>query len=242
MTNDALRGVSPPIAARLFVIVLAAMSEARSAPAEPSQAGTVPPVISDQAAAPAELTQGSQSSTALTPIRRGTDPQSAPGERTRPSSLTSTLALLGLVLGGAYVALNVLRRRQNVGAAQNQAIDLLASCRLDGQSTLHLVQIGRRVLAVGSTAAGASTLAVIEDPEEVAQLIAMSGDRGRKSESPANSSTGAAVPGGRDSRRAERAWTTSLFSGSAGALPAQNAGSEGLAPPPVGLDRKKRPA
>ena len=179
MTNDALRGVDPRIAARLFVVVLVSMTGVQATPAEPSQGESAPPVVSGHAAVPTELTPDLQSSTALTPIRRGTDPQAAPGERTRQSSLTSTLALLGLVLGGAYVALNMLRRRQNVGAAQTQAIDLLASCRLDGQSTLHLVHIGRRVLAVGSSAGGASTLAVIDDPEEVAQLIATSGDRAR---------------------------------------------------------------
>jgi hypothetical protein len=52
-----------------------------------------------------------------------------------------------------------------------EAIDVLASRRLDGQSTLHLVRIGRRVLAIGSAAGSLHTLAVLDDPEEIAGLM-----------------------------------------------------------------------
>lgn len=171
MTNDPLRTVSLHIAIRLFVVVLAVMAGNRSVQAEAGQQ-----VAIDLATVPIVSTQEAQQTPSLTPIRRATDPHVDSGERVRPSSLTSRLALLGLVLGGTYIALNMLRRRQNVRSAQTHAIDLLASRRLDGQSTLHLVHIGRRVLAVGSSAGGTRILAVIEDPEEIAQLISASGD------------------------------------------------------------------
>jgi hypothetical protein len=132
----------------------------------------------DGAPTPSVPFQNAEQGQTLTPIRRSTDPLTDLGERSRGPSLTSSLALLGLVLGGAYIALNLLRRRQNVRSAPAQAIDLLASRRLDGQSTLHLVRIGRRVLAVGSASGGTRTLAVIDDPEEIAQLVAVSAGAG----------------------------------------------------------------
>jgi len=215
------------------------MTGGRSVQADSSQ--PQPGQQVDRADAAATTHPASQTP-ALTPIRRGSDPQNAPGGRARPSSLASTLALLGLVLGGAYLALKMLRLRQKVGSAPTQAIDVLASRRLDGQSTLHLVRIGRRVLAVGSSAAGTRTLAVIEDVEEVAQLLSTSGHGGRDAGSPSNWSAGLAEPGGRGPRQAERRWTTGLFAGFAGASPSPNAGSQGSLPPPDSLGGTRGPA
>jgi hypothetical protein len=111
---------------------------------------------------------------ALTPIRREVDPTSPANERPRQPSLTSNLALLGLLLGGAYIALGWLRRRQGPAAVRPEAIELLASRRLDPHATLHLVRIGQRVLALSSAPGGSRTLAVIDDPEEIAALMSSS--------------------------------------------------------------------
>jgi flagellar biogenesis protein FliO len=202
MTDSRLRIVSSRIAIRLFVVALAVISGHQSVQADSPESQVKQPVVVDEAAAPLAPTQGAEQAQSLTPIRRATDPHADPGDRARKSSLTSSLALLGLVLGGAYITLNMLRRRQNDRSAQTQAIDLLASRRLDGQSTLHLVRIGRRVLAVGSSSGGTRTLAVIDDPEEIAQLISASSESGmghapagwrpfQRRNSPANEDTGA---------------------------------------------------
>jgi hypothetical protein len=76
------------------------------------------------------------------------------------------------VLASAYFVLLWLKRRQfGQQASPPAAIDVLASRRLDGHSTLHLVRIGRRVLAIGSSPTSLRTLAVVEDPEEIALLV-----------------------------------------------------------------------
>ncbi|MBL8849780.1 MAG: flagellar biosynthetic protein FliO [Planctomycetaceae bacterium] len=141
-------------------LAFAVIGEPEPASAEPA------PLIEMPAAEPvpgtADLTQ--------TPIRRNESEASA--GRARPGSMTGTLAVLGLVLGGAYVVLSLVRRRQTVQPASSDVIDVLASRRLDGQSTLHLVRIGSRVLAIGSAASSLRTLAVLDDPEEIAGLMA----------------------------------------------------------------------
>lgn len=109
-----------------------------------------------------------------TPIRRADSAGDELADRSSTPSLASSLAVLGLILGGVYVALNWLRRRQLADPLRGGAIELLASQRLDAQTTLHLVRIGPRVLALGSSPTGARTLAAIDDPEEIAVLVSAS--------------------------------------------------------------------
>lgn len=181
MTNVGRRRQTLRFAIRMLAVALIAVGNSQPGESAPPDGPTgqvvelgaaddrAPPVEADTVASPDETqAQG------LTPIRRtdGATPDS--GERRRPSSLTSSLAVLGLVLGGAYFALNWLRRRQDTRSVQAQPIDLLASRRLDAHATLHLVRIGRQVLAVGSSSGGTRTLAVIDDPEEIAVLVSSS--------------------------------------------------------------------
>lgn len=184
MIDQTARPSSPHAAIRVFVVALAVTGGQRSVPAASPGLQAEQQLITDQSSAPLAPTLNAERAQSLTPIRRVGDAHDNPGDRTRTSSLTSSLALMGLILGGAYIALNWMRRRQDVRSVQTQAIDLLSSRRLDGQSTLHLVRIGRRVLAVGSSSGGTRTLAVIEDAEEIAQLMSAAGDGGI-SESPA---------------------------------------------------------
>lgn len=107
-----------------------------------------------------------------TPIRRTEDPQSDGTNRRRLSSPASTLVTLGAILGATYFLLLWFKRRTpGQEATSSEAIDVLCSRQLDGHTTLHVVRIGRRVLAVGSTSGGARTLATIDDPEEIALLV-----------------------------------------------------------------------
>jgi flagellar biogenesis protein FliO len=121
-----------------------------------------PPVLpADPAASPARM-----------PIRRSGGEQETDFGPSPRSSPVATLAMLGMILGAAYVVLTWLKRRgPEARTTVPDAIDVLCSRRIDGQTTMHLVRIGRRVLALGSTATQVQTLAVIEDPEEVAALV-----------------------------------------------------------------------
>ena len=68
-----------------------------------------------------------------------------------------TLAVLGLVAAAALVARKVLRGSPLVAPAGG-AIELLGRRPLGGRQDLYLVAIGKRVLLVGSTKDGLTTL------------------------------------------------------------------------------------
>ena len=117
----------------------------------------------------------SRNSTAgKTPIRR----DSAPADNARPvrtglGSLWTTLGALAAVLIGVVAATRCLRRLTGRPGASlpSHAFDVVGSRRLDAQSSIHLVRIGRRIVAVGSSAAGVQPLTVINDPLEVEELL-----------------------------------------------------------------------
>lgn len=113
-----------------------------------------------------------QSARNKTPIRRTEDAQSDGTNRRRLSSPASTLVTLGAILGATYFVLLWFKRRApGQDTTSSEAIDILCTRQLDGHTTMHLVRIGRRVVAVGSTSGGARTLATIDDPEEIALLV-----------------------------------------------------------------------
>ncbi len=107
-------------------------------------------------------------------IRR--DP--AAGDDARPTrtginSPWTTLGAVAAVLIGAVAATRLLRRwiRDPGDGLASHGFDVLAGRRLDGQSSIHLVRIGRRIVAVGSSPAGVQPLTVIDDPLEVEELL-----------------------------------------------------------------------
>lgn len=125
---------------------------------------------------PAERRRAYDSVAERTPIRRQTADSAPEGgaARGRIGSPWTTLITLAAVLIGAALAARLLRRvvtGQSSGTSDS-ALDVLASRRLDAQSSIHLVRIGRRVVAVGSSPAGVHPLTEIDDPEEVALLLA----------------------------------------------------------------------
>jgi flagellar biogenesis protein FliO len=109
-----------------------------------------------------------------TPIRR--DPATGDAEsraRTGFRSPWTTLGTLAVMLIGVVVATRVLRRwtRDTGEGATSHRFDVLAGRRLNAQSSVHLVRIGRRILAVASSPAGVQPLTVIDDPLEVEELL-----------------------------------------------------------------------
>jgi flagellar biogenesis protein FliO len=116
-----------------------------------------------------------------TPIRRdgaGLAPDRGGGaNKRRISSPWTTLLTLAAVLIGAALAARVLRR---VASGQESglpdaALEVLVTRKLDAQASIHLVRVGRRVIAVGSSPAGVCPLTEIDDPHEVAALLAENG-------------------------------------------------------------------
>lgn len=150
-----------------------------------AQSGAVRAVSSAEVRSPSEfvpieLDGAPGASREKTPIRRQTV-AGAGDDRTatdRVGSPWKTLGTLAALLVGAALAARVLR-----GVATGRgdglpttALDVLGSRKLDHQSSLHLVRIGRRVIAVGTSPAGINALTEIGDPQEVASLLA--GDAG----------------------------------------------------------------
>ena len=84
----------------------------------------------------------------------------------------TTLGILCLLLAGVYGLLRLLRRYgpQRFSTPSSPLIQLLDRMRLDPQSTIYVLRVGRRVVVTGSSPAGMNQLAEIADPEEVAEL------------------------------------------------------------------------
>lgn len=107
-----------------------------------------------------------------TPIHRTTDSVPTTNESGRATSSGSTLIVLGGLLAAAVVVRRVIQKKverdRTCGSAK--PISLVDRQQIDGDFTVRLLQVGRRLLVVGSSSQGLATLAEITDPEEVALL------------------------------------------------------------------------
>lgn len=97
---------------------------------------------------------------------------------------TAKMVLYLIVVAAlAYAAVYVLRglaggRRAKVSP---QITEVLGRVQLSPKHTLFLIKLGKRVLLVGATAESINTLATVDDPEEVSQLVSLAAeDKGRK--------------------------------------------------------------
>src|SRR5436190_5536575 len=88
------------------------------------------------------------------------------------SDWTTTAFALALVVATIFGAAKFLRPRGSSTSVTlpSDAIDVLGRKALDYRHTLHLVRCGSRLLVLGSSADGLSTLTEITDPAEVEQL------------------------------------------------------------------------
>lgn len=113
-----------------------------------------------------------------TPIRRGEVVDEASPSRSERSSIWSTVAILAIVVGGIAAGARFFRHRSLPGIAgrRREIVELITSRRLDGQSSVHVVRIGARILAVGAGPAGMATLTTFDDPREVEQLVGGDGE------------------------------------------------------------------
>lgn len=94
--------------------------------------------------------------------------------------LMSTLAALGVVLALVFGIRWLLRRGGVVtsSAPQGSIVEVLSRTTVAPRSHVVLMRIGQRILVVNDSTNGMRTLASIEDPEEVADLLgAIEADR-----------------------------------------------------------------
>ena len=187
--HDSQRAVGPPrlrrrcgphLAGALLCGLIPAGSQAGTAEDGAAPAVVTADFLEERPASETETPTKSQPSPARTPIRRNDEEETASDAEGRRASPLMTLATLGLVLAAAYAVLALVKKGRGLraGASAADALDVLCSRRLDGQTSLHLVRIGRKVLAIGSATGEVRTLAEIEDPDEIALLV---GDRSAES-------------------------------------------------------------
>lgn len=84
-----------------------------------------------------------------------------------------TLGALALVVALILAMRWLLRRSSSVRASSRmpQAIEVMAKTAVSPKHTVMLVRVGRRVLVVAAGADGMNTLAEIQDPEQVSELL-----------------------------------------------------------------------
>lgn len=87
----------------------------------------------------------------------------------------TTLGALALVIGLIFALRGALAKitGRSVTPAGQSAAEVLSRISLGPRSQMVLVRMGRRILVLGETANGLSTLANIDDAEEVAGLLAL---------------------------------------------------------------------
>lgn len=107
-----------------------------------------------------------------TPILRAMPAETVQRTLPRSSSSGVTLAFLGLLLAGAIVARRVIQRRREgrVEGLPKGSIEMLSRQQLDDELTVRVLRVGSRVLVVGSSPQGLSTLSEISDPGEFATI------------------------------------------------------------------------
>jgi len=89
------------------------------------------------------------------------------------SSLISLLGALALVIGIIFALRGTLRRFLGgaVAASQSPVVQVLTRVAVAPRNHVLLMRVGNRVLVVSDSAAGMRTLAQIDQPEEVADLL-----------------------------------------------------------------------
>lgn len=92
--------------------------------------------------------------------------------------VTRMLLALAIVVGLILVARLVLKRFYNgsVQSSGSKAVQVLNRTVLAPKQQILLLQVGRRVVVVGESNGSLATLAQIDDPDEIAQLIGKLGE------------------------------------------------------------------
>jgi len=149
-----------------------AASEHTSDPAEASAAPeeAKPLATSDDAAASSPLIE--QRPLGASPQPSGAD-DSEPGLGGSAGWVLNTLTALGLVIGLVLLLrFGVAKFGGRVTTLQSRSVEVLSRTSVAPKNHVLLLRVGGRVLVVGDSGAGLRTLTEIEDPDEVASLLA----------------------------------------------------------------------
>lgn len=143
----------------------------RESPARPSSPAASQPLTTD------ERTQ------AQSPLIEQRPLGSSPGQHNTSDDsdtlgggegwVLNTLTALGLVIGLVLLLrFGITKFGGRVAAAPSRAVEVLGRTAVAPKNHVLLLRVGGRVLVVGDSGAGLRTLSEIEDPDEVASLLA----------------------------------------------------------------------
>lgn len=196
-------------------------------PAARTQRADSPTAASDSGTA---LPKRSRSETPLPP--NGSEPRRSPGA----TSPWTTFGLLAVIIVAVLAIARIWKKHGPLSstALPPEAVELLGRKMIDQRNIIHLVRIGSRIVVVGASPQGLSTLAEIDDPIEVDLLAGLclrrNGDGkspsfrtlfNKQSQNPQSTfdpgSTGPVVGGMPLGNRAERAPRSGSSSRAAGA-------------------------
>ncbi len=105
------------------------------------------------------------------PEASGTDaPANAPSPRGR-SGFGSSVAWAVGILAAGWVGRQVLKSSGPLSRGSPSAVEVLSRQTLGPQQQLAVLRFGQRVLLIGTTPTGMSTLATVEDPAEVRAIV-----------------------------------------------------------------------
>lgn len=112
-----------------------------------------------------------------TPLLRRDQGSTDDSEKAQPVGTTSrllkTLTALGVVIGLALlIRIGYARWGGKIAATHSPVVEVLSRTSVAPRSHVMLLRVGGRVLVVSDSSAGMRTLANVEDPEEVAGLLA----------------------------------------------------------------------
>ena len=112
-----------------------------------------------------------QDSTDKTPIHRTANTQPDTADAGRVSSSGKSLITLGLLLAAAIIVRRIVQHRVSRQSSSRPIIaELLDLQQVDNELTVRVLQIGSRILIVGSSPQGLATLSEITDSAEIAAL------------------------------------------------------------------------
>jgi flagellar biogenesis protein FliO len=137
-------------------------------PGRVSEAPVIPPVTNKIGLSP-EATRTAKTPLPASDFEAGTEPASPARGR---SGFGSSVAWALGILAVGWLVRQFLVSRGPLATGAPAAIELLSRQSIGPQQQLALVRFGRRILLVGTTPTGMSTLATVDDPVEVQAIVA----------------------------------------------------------------------
>ena len=171
-------------AAAMVLAALAASPVRAEGPAAPPAQGTgdaaaVDPAVPAPAAhAPAERDAIEKELIRVPGRKRTSAGLGGDGSDPRPTGRTGgmlwrSLSGLAIVVGLMVLGTVILKRAvPGMKRGGTEAVTVLGRAYVSPKHALHLVKVGRRILVVGQTPSGISSVAEIDDPDEVEQVTA----------------------------------------------------------------------